>query len=63
MNLDVQSRDAETAARLALHQEAEVFNAIITSWPSCVVAQACGYRPWRYTMHTGGQRRTWRGKY
>ena len=45
---DIQSRDTETAARMALHAEAEAYNALTRSWPSYIVAQACGFRPWRY---------------
>jgi hypothetical protein len=48
MGLDVSSRDAETAARETLHAEAQQYNAIVKSWPSCIVAEACGYRTWRY---------------
>lgn len=55
MNMDTQSRDSETAARMALHAEAEAYNAVVRSWPSCVVADACGFRPWRYAQH--GRRR------
>ena len=55
MSQDIQSRDAETEARVALHAEAEKFNAIVRSWPSCIVAEMFGYRPWRYQQH--GHRR------
>lgn len=48
MSADTQSRDSETAARLALHQEAEAYNQIVQSWPSSVVAQACGFQLWRF---------------
>jgi hypothetical protein len=47
MGLDVSARDLETAAHEALHTEAEQYNAIVRSWPSCIVAEACGYRTWR----------------
>lgn len=56
MSQDIQSRDAETAARLALHSEAEAYNALVRSWPSCIVAQMCGFRPWRYKQHGRGGR-------
>ena len=40
MNQDIQSRDSETAVRMALHAEAEAYNALVRSWPPCVVARA-----------------------
>jgi len=57
IGLDAQSRDAEIAARTALHAEAAAYNAIVKSWPSCIVAEVCGYRPWRYRQHGYGRRR------
>lgn len=48
MGLDIQSRDAENAARAALHAEAQAYNSVVKSWPSCIVAQMCGYRTWQY---------------
>ena len=48
MGLDIQSRDAETAARAALHAEAQAYNTRVKSWPSKIVAEVCGYRPWQY---------------
>lgn len=57
MNQDIQSRDSETAARVVLHTEAEAYNALVRSWPSCIVARACGFRPWRYVQHGSRRRR------
>ena len=51
MSQDIQSRDSETAVRDILHAESQVYNAIVRSWPSCIVARACGFRPWRYAQH------------
>jgi hypothetical protein len=48
LSVDTQSRDSETAARLALHQEAEVYNQLVRSWPRSVVARACGFELWRF---------------
>lgn len=48
MGLDTQSRDVETTAREALHAEAREYNAIVKSWPSCIVAEAFRYRLWQY---------------
>lgn len=58
MHMDTESRDTEMAARTALHAEAESYNAIVRSWPSCIVAKTCGFRAWRYKQHC----RTRRGK-
>lgn len=57
MNVDVSSRDSETAARVALHSEAAQYNQILMAWPSCFVAQACGFRPWKYRPHGRLRRR------
>lgn len=43
MGLDVRSRDAEAAARAALHAEAQAYNAVVKTWPACIVAEMCGY--------------------
>jgi hypothetical protein len=57
MGLDVSARGTETAARETLHAEAQQYNAIVKSWPSCIVAQACGYRTWRFRQPDGRRRR------
>jgi hypothetical protein len=57
MSQDIQSRDSETAARMALHAEAEAYNALVRSWPPCIVARACGFRTWRYERQGSGRRR------
>jgi hypothetical protein len=56
MNIDTESRNAEMEARRTLHAEAERYNAIVRSWPSCIVAAACGFRFWRYKQR---HRRRW----
>jgi hypothetical protein len=56
MQTDRESRDAEMAARKELHAEAEGYNAIVRSWPSCIVAKSCGFRPWRYKQHHPARR-------
>lgn len=57
MGLDVSARGTEIAAREALHAEAQQYNAIVKSWPSCIVAEVCGYRTWRYRQPDGRRRR------
>ena len=57
INVDNQSRDAETAARVTLHAKAADYNRIVMSWPSCTVARVCGFRPWRFVQHSRQPRR------
>lgn len=49
LSLDKQSRDAESAARMTLHAEAETYNALVRNWPTCIVARWFGFRAWRYS--------------
>jgi hypothetical protein len=56
MNMDTESRDSEAGARVALQAEAAAYNAIVRSWPSCIVARACGSRPWRFVQHAHRRR-------
>lgn len=53
MTTDIQSLDFENQRYLELHREAEQYNALIRSIPRCLVAKACGFRPWRFQSPKG----------
>ncbi len=43
-----QARDAELAMREELHDHARQYNSIVRSYPQCIIANACGFYPWRF---------------
>jgi hypothetical protein len=44
---DVRALYSESEAHVRLHREAEQYNAMLRQVPSCWVAPAMGFRPWR----------------
>lgn len=62
LQTDVQTRKEEQDAVLELNRQAEEYNSLIRCFPRCLVAQAFGFRPWRFGIRRGQQRppRRWR---
>ncbi|QOJ04348.1 MAG: hypothetical protein HRU71_12995 [Planctomycetia bacterium] len=62
MTLSVDSHNKENQAWLDLQREAEIYNARVRQFPSCLVAQAFGFQTWRFAQpSTSGRRfRSWR---
>jgi len=51
MSISVHSHDLENQSWLEFQREAEAYNARVRQFPSCLVAQAFGFRPWSLLSH------------
>lgn len=56
LQTDVQTRKEEQDAVLELNRQAEEYNTLIRCFPRCLVAQAFGFRPWRFGIRHRQQR-------
>ena len=57
MGLTAVLRNSETAARIALHEEAEKYNQVVRTWPTSLIAKAFGFQPWRFKGPSGRNRK------